>query len=60
MGTVQYVKVVDPKSSEALSYDTQKPIALYKRMIEASSDKGMLVMDPFCGCGTTIDAGTYS
>ncbi|RKU15933.1 hypothetical protein C6501_06125 [Candidatus Poribacteria bacterium] len=41
---------------EDLDYDTQKPRALYERMIEASSNKDMLVMDPFCGCGTTIDA----
>ena len=43
-------------SKEKLGYQTQKPRALYERMIEASSNEGMLVMDPFCGCGTTIDA----
>ena len=41
---------------EDLNYDTQKPLALYERMIKASSNPGDLVMDPFCGCGTTIDA----
>ena len=41
---------------ERLSYPTQKPLALLKRIIEASSNKGDLVLDPFCGCGTTIEA----
>ena len=43
-------------SKEGLGYPTQKPRALYERMIQASSNKGDLVMDPFAGCGTTIDA----
>ena len=41
---------------ERLGYQTQKPIGLLQRFIEASSDEGDLVLDPFCGCGTTIDA----
>ena len=41
---------------ERLGYPTQKPRALYERMIKASSNEGDIVMDPFCGCGTTIDA----
>ena len=56
IGTVQYVKVVDPKSSEDLDYPTQKPRTLYERMINTSSNPANIVMDPFCGCGTTIDA----
>ena len=43
-------------SKENLDYPTQKPLALYERMILASSKPGNLVLDPFCGCGTTIDA----
>lgn len=43
-------------AKERLGYPTQKPRALYERMIEASSNPGDLVLDPFCGCGTTIDA----
>jgi len=43
-------------SKERLGYPTQKPLALYERMIKASSNKGDIVLDPFCGCGTTIDA----
>ena len=43
-------------SKERLGYPTQKPRALYERLIEASSNPGDIVLDPFCGCGTTIDA----
>ena len=42
--------------SERFDYPTQKPIALLKRIIEASSNEGDTVFDPFCGCGTTIYA----
>jgi site-specific DNA-methyltransferase (adenine-specific) len=41
---------------ERLGYPTQKPVALLERIINASSNPGDLVLDPFCGCGTTIDA----
>lgn len=41
---------------ERLGYPTQKPLALLERIIGASSNPGDLVLDPFCGCGTTIDA----
>ncbi len=42
--------------SEALGYPTQKPLALLERIVAASSNKGDLVLDPFCGCGTTAEA----
>jgi site-specific DNA-methyltransferase (adenine-specific) len=41
---------------ERLGYPTQKPLALLERIITASSNPGDLVLDPFCGCGTTIAA----
>jgi site-specific DNA-methyltransferase (adenine-specific) len=41
---------------ERLGYPTQKPVALLERMIQASSGEGGTVLDPFCGCGTTVDA----
>jgi site-specific DNA-methyltransferase (adenine-specific) len=41
---------------EALGYPTQKPVALLKRIISVSSNPGDVVLDPFCGCGTTIEA----
>ena len=40
--------------SERLGYQTQKPEALLERIIQASSNEGDLVLDPFCGCGTTV------
>ncbi len=43
-------------SSERLGYPTQKPEALLERFIQASSNPGDIVLDPFCGCGTTIAA----
>lgn len=42
-------------SDERLGYPTQKPLALYERIIKASSNPGDLVFDPFAGCGTTIE-----
>lgn len=39
---------------ERLGWPTQKPEALLQRIIESSSDPGQVVLDPFCGCGTTI------
>ncbi len=56
IGTVQYIKVVDPKSSERVNYPTQKPLALIERIIKASSNEGDIVLDPFCGCATTCVA----
>ena len=41
---------------ESLGYPTQKPEALLERIIETSSNKGDIILDPFCGCGTTIAA----
>ena len=44
------------KAKERLGYPTQKPLALLERIIRASSEPGDLVVDPFCGCGTTVHA----
>jgi len=41
---------------ELLGYPTQKPLALLERIIQASSNPGDVVLDPFCGCGTAIAA----
>ncbi len=43
-------------AKERLGYPTQKPLALLERIIKASSNEGDVVLDPFCGCGTTIEA----
>ena len=47
---------INSQASERLGYPTQKPVALLERIIQASSNLGDVVLDPFCGCGTTIDA----
>ena len=44
------------QAAERLGYPTQKPLALLERIIQASSNPGDLVLDPFCGCGTTVCA----
>ena len=44
------------KKEERLGYPTQKPVALLERIVQASSNPGDLVLDPFCGCGTAIAA----
>ena len=41
---------------ELLGYPTQKPLALLERIIKASSNPGDIIFDPFCGCGTALDA----
>lgn len=43
-------------AAERLGYPTQKPLALLERLILASTNEGDVVLDPFCGCGTTVDA----
>ena len=50
------VPPINSQASERLGYPTQKPEALLERVIEASSNEGDVVLDPFCGCGTTIIA----
>lgn len=50
------IKTVTGWHSERLGYPTQKPIALLERIIKASSNIGDVVLDPFAGCGTTIEA----
>ena len=47
---------INSQAKERLGYPTQKPVTLLERIIKASSNEGDVVLDPFCGCGTTIDA----
>ena len=47
---------ISAHAKERLGYPTQKPLALLERILQASSNSGDLVLDPFCGCGTTIAA----
>jgi DNA modification methylase len=56
LGIDEDVRWLSPKDQERLGYPTQKPVALLRRIIEASTNPGDVVLDPFCGCGTTIAA----
>lgn len=47
------IDAVGRTGKERTGYPTQKPLALYERIIQASSNPGDLVLDPFCGCATT-------
>ena len=58
-GMVDYwidIPTINNMANERLGYPTQKPLELYERIIKASSNPGDLVLDPFAGCGTTIEA----
>jgi DNA modification methylase len=50
------INMLNPVAKERLGYPTQKPVALLERIIEESSNVGDVILDPFCGCGTAIDA----
>ena len=50
------ISPINSQAQERLGYPTQKPITLLERIIGASSNPGNIVLDPFCGCGTTIHA----
>jgi DNA modification methylase len=48
------IKPMSPTSKERLGYPTQKPEALLERIIQASSNKGDIILDAYCGCGTSL------
>jgi site-specific DNA-methyltransferase (adenine-specific) len=48
------VPPINSQAQERLGYPTQKPEALLERILKASSNEGDVVLDPFCGCGTTV------
>ena len=50
---------LSPTAAERLGYPTQKPLALLERIIQTSSREGEIILDPFCGCGTTIHAAQH-
>jgi site-specific DNA-methyltransferase (adenine-specific) len=57
MGTVWTdIAPLNSQAQERLGYPTQKPLALLERILAASSNEGEVVLDPFCGCGTTVHA----
>lgn len=50
------IRPINSQAQERLGYPTQKPLALLERILAASSNEGDVVLDPFCGCGTTVHA----
>ena len=50
------IQPIAPSAKERLGYPTQKPLTLLDRIIKASSNRGDIVFDPFCGCATTCIA----
>jgi DNA modification methylase len=50
------IQMISSQSSERQGYPTQKPVALLERIIKTATDEGDIVLDPFCGCGTTLVA----
>jgi DNA modification methylase len=53
------MSIIAGSAKERLGYPTQKPLALLERIIVASTNPGDVVLDPFCGCGTAVDAAQH-
>ena len=56
LSNVWDIPYLNPKAKERVGYPTQKPLALLERIIRLGSDPGDVVLDPFCGSGTTLVA----
>jgi DNA modification methylase len=57
LGTIWYdIGRIGNTSGERIGFPTQKPVALLERIVQASSNEGDVVLDPFCGCGTAVVA----
>lgn len=56
LSDVWEIPFLNPKAKERVGYPTQKPILLLERIIEISTDQEDIVLDPFCGSGTTLVA----
>lgn len=54
LSDVWEIPFLNPKAKERTGYPTQKPIELLERIINISTDEGDLILDPFCGSGTTL------
>jgi site-specific DNA-methyltransferase (adenine-specific) len=54
------IRALHNMADERIGYPTQKPLALMDRIISASTNPGAMVLDPFCGCGTTIESAERS
>lgn len=53
---ITHIQPIAPSAKARLGYPTQKPVELLTELIQASSKEGDVVLDPFCGCGTTVAA----
>lgn len=60
LGDVWDIPYLNPKANERVGYPTQKPILLLERIIELSTNTGDIVLDPFCGSGTSLVAAALS
>lgn len=60
LGDVWDIPYLNPKAKERTGYPTQKPLLLLDRIIELTTDEGDLVLDPFCGSGTTCVSALLS
>lgn len=58
MNDVWDIPFLNPKAKERVGYPTQKPVSLLERIIQISTDRGDIVLDPFCGSGTTLVAAS--
>lgn len=54
LDSVWDIPLLNASAKERLGYPTQKPEVLLERIVKASSNEGDVVLDPFCGCGTTV------
>lgn len=54
------IPYLNPKARERVHYPTQKPVALLERIIQIASNEGDLILDPFCGSGTTLLAAKFN
>ena len=54
--TITDIQALHNSSAERIGYPTQKPLALLERIVRASSNRGDMILDPFCGCATTCIA----
>jgi site-specific DNA-methyltransferase (adenine-specific) len=59
LGDVWDIPYLNPKAKERVGYPTQKPVLLIERIIELCTDPGDLIVDPFCGSGTTLIAAHF-
>jgi site-specific DNA-methyltransferase (adenine-specific) len=56
LDSVWNIPILNAAAKERTGYPTQKPLAILRRIIKASSNEGDIVLDPFCGCATTCVA----